>query len=150
MKGGDILRYALIAVAAYLLYKYAQEQGWLGGVTALPPGQPQPQPQLPPAQPQPPAQPPPAQPPAEPPVAVTTKDRVLQMARASGNIGTLTFDQWNWFYAQVTSRPGPPIEDAFPGVARDTQMTVDQWWAGISQIGFSGLARWPIMSAWAN
>ena len=149
MKGQDILKYALIAVAAYLLYKYAVEQGWLGApeLPGLPPT-PGGQPQLQPPAVQPPAQPP-TQPPAQPPAA-TTKDRVGQAARAAGYAGTLTFDQWNYFYGQVAARPGPAIEDAFPGVPRETQMTLDQWWAGVSGAGFSGLARWPLMSAWAN
>lgn len=148
MKGEEILKYFLIAAAAYLLYRWAQEQGWFGQAT-LPPGTrpPGPQPQLPPPQQQP-GQP--AQPPAQPPAALSTKERIAQAARTAGYAGTLTFDQWNYFYAQVAGRPGPAIEDAFPGIARETQMTVDQWWTGISGAGFSGLARWPMMSAWAN
>lgn len=145
MKGADVLKYVLIAAAAYMLYKWAQEQGWFGQ-PQLPGQPPGPQPQLPPGQP---AQPP-AQPPVQPPAALTTKDRVAQAARTAGYAGTLTFDQWNYLYAEVTGRPGPAIEDAFAGVPRETQMTVDQWWAGVSAAGFSGLARWPMMSAWAN
>lgn len=142
MKGQDFLKYALIAVAAYLLYKYALEQGWLGA-PVLPPPIPGGQPQLPP-----PAVQPPAQPPSQPPA--TTRNLVLAAATAAGNTGLQTFDVWNYYYAQVRGIPGPAIEDALPGTLRDYKMTVDQWWAGVSSVGVSGLSRWPLMSAWAN
>ena len=48
----------------------------------------------------------------------------------------LTFDQWNYYYADIRGVPGPRIEDIFPGTDRAYLMTAEEWKA---KTGLSGL-----------
>lgn len=75
-----------------------------------------------------------------PPVAQTTLQMMQAFAAAHG-FSTLSFDQWNWVYDQVRGVAGLPIETVFPGQARERLMTIDEWWAGSSAAGLSGVRR---------
>jgi len=75
-----------------------------------------------------------------PPVAQTTLQMMQAYAAAHG-FTTLSFDQWNWVYSQVRGVAGLPIETVFPGQTRDRLMTLDEWWAGSSAAGLSGVRR---------
>lgn len=75
-----------------------------------------------------------------PPVAQTTLQMMQAFAAAHG-FSTLSFDQWNWVYDQVRGVPALPIETVFPGQARERLMTIDEWWAGSSAAGLSGVRR---------
>ena len=75
----------------------------------------------------------------------TTKSLVWERARAEASkTGKLGFDAWNFYYHQTpqgAAHPAPAIETVFPGIDRATPMTIDEWWAGVSQHGLSGIRR---------
>jgi len=90
-------------------------------------------------------------PPAEQPTGRTggerqpprgTTDVLARMARAAG-VDRLTFDQWNYYYQQVTGQPGPAPE--LVGVTRTDPMplmTLAQWAALVGAVRtLSGIVR---------
>ncbi len=55
----------------------------------------------------------------------------------NGEGDMLTFDAWNYYYAQVRGVPGPPMEDVTPaGTNRDFLYSVDEYIALMSNKGF--------------
>ena len=73
--------------------------------------------------------------------AATTAQLIQQYATNAKLPGRMDFDHWNWVYAQVRGAGGPAIEDVFPGQARELLMTFDEYWAGITRRGLSGVRR---------
>ena len=142
MKNEDIMKYVLGAGAVYLLYLWAEEQGWLEGIL--------PQPQL-----QPPVEPPseevPAPPPAAPPPPPTEEDLRMVASQSFGGAswdGKANADQWNEFYSQLSGVR--QTTDLFPPEDRGYRMTVGEYWQQRRQAGLGALARLPVTSAWTN
>jgi hypothetical protein len=154
MKGEDILKYVLIAVAAYLVYKWAQEQGYLGGGVAqpaLPPGtQPAIEPPVVTTQPAL-AKPAPTTPPKPP--SVDELVNVVKAAMGPSWDGKMTVDQWNYFFAQVSGEAQGwytqemRTRDAGKTFPLQDYLAMRQW--ALSG-GVRGLASWPVVNAWAN
>ncbi len=119
----DAAKIALLLIGGALILFRDQLRFWWTGKTT---------------EPEPPAPTPASAEPAGPDIKA-----LVAAAAARANRPTLqTFDEWNWFYSQVRGVPGPAIEDVFPGRDRGYRMAIDEWWAGVSQHGLSGLA-WP-------
>lgn len=119
------LKILLIAVGLYLVWRYLSARG--AGAEAAPG-------QLPPPSP-------------------TCELVAAAAAQAGYPAGTLlNTDEWNYFYTQVRGAAAPAPEDVWPGRERNYRMTLDEWWAGVSQHGLSGLAtvrpRDPAAEAW--
>ena len=146
MNTKDIIKYAALAVAAYLFYKYLKDSGVFGAaavtqpVAAAPPG----------------AQPTAVSPPTQQPGEITTpiahqevkaaptlsvKQRVWNRAIVAGYgpVPQLTYDEWNYFYQQETGSYAKAFEEALPGVARTLKMPIDAFWQQAVG-GLSGLA----------
>jgi hypothetical protein len=100
------------------------------------------------------AQPTAAQPeqPAAPAPSTATKDLIRTASTKAGYAadGRLNYDQWNYFYRQVRGVDGPDPETVFPGQDRTFLLTLDEYWAGASQHGLSGIRPWrdPAFEAW--
>lgn len=50
-----------------------------------------------------------------------------------------TVDIWNYYYNQVRGVAGPAPEELFPGVDRNKNYSLNEWWTAMSKAGFSGL-----------
>jgi len=149
-----IIKWALIAAAAYVVYRYVLKDGLLDkllGTEVAPTPQPitpGPQPIAPAqpvtAQPTQPAQP--AQPPAQPTIAQTPEERTIAAA-ANGNGAALlavrtarvvfNSDQWNYYRA--AGGGDVPNVDLFPSGNRDYQMTIDEYLQARAAHGLTGL-----------
>ncbi len=155
----SLLKFALIGGGAYLLYESGILSSLTGGAIASPSSTTQP---APPATPAPasstssPSTVPPqstASPAPAPPAAVPTWQRVLDAA--GGGNPAQTFDQWNYFFQQVTGTPGPdpvPFVGAAGSDSRNQNLQVAQWWNFIQQWkpglqGISGFRRAPYFAA---
>lgn len=53
---------------------------------------------------------------------------VLRYARNKTNASVLTFDQWNYYWTELTSQGGVAPESVGFNYPRDTLLTVDEWW----------------------
>lgn len=96
-----------------------------------------------------PPQPAPASPQVPPAPAVVPMPRQLEAAANVAQGSGMTFDQWNHYAAQIQGRPGPPIEEVFPGRDRAVWMSADQYWSGRQAAGLAGLRGLPSVSrAW--
>lgn len=134
MNKDNMMKWVLIAAAAALVFFYLKKQGTFDSLF----GSSQP------------AEKPPVKPPvvnpqlpagninvAPPATAADTSIRGRLLA-ASGNAQTMTADQWNWYYGQVTGTP--QTTDLFPADDRNFQMTVDGYLSARKSAGLSGLA----------
>lgn len=68
---------------------------------------------------------------------------------AAGKPATLSFDQWNYYYAQVAGKPGPAPEEV--GITRIDpmpQITVDQWYQALQDAGLAGVTLGGYIPAW--
>lgn len=76
---------------------------------------------------------------------VTNTDFYSQLRRYVANNpsfltdGKASFDQWNWA-AQQVGFTFPGIEEIFPGMDRSFQLTRDEYWTGINNMGLAGLS----------
>jgi len=90
--------------------------------------------------------------PAAAPPPSPTKDLVEAAAMQAGfpKGSLLNCDQWNYFYQQVRGIPGPDPLDVWPNRERSYQMTIEEWWTGVSAKGLSGVRTWrdPAFDAW--
>jgi hypothetical protein len=78
-------------------------------------------------------------------VASTTMTMVASAAQKAGYNPTaqsLTADEWNYFLQQVRGIPGPDPSIAWPAQDRNFKMTINEWWAGVSANGVSGLGNY--------
>lgn len=67
------------------------------------------------------------------------RDMLLAAVSANHEAPPLSFDQWNWYYANVRGIPGPSWEDATGGTGdRSYRYTVDEYLAIMGAKGFSG------------
>lgn len=144
-----LIKYGLIAIAAYIAYKKFLVPFLAdSGLTTLPAPAPA---QLPPAggTTQPPVVTPPPPPPTQPapPTGDALRIAMLQAAGVSATDRPTGYDGWNWYYHKVTGVQGPAYEDVYPwdqgGGSRGTIMTVNDYLgarglAGIGD-GFAGL-----------
>jgi hypothetical protein len=48
-------------------------------------------------------------------------------------------DVWNYYYNKVRGVAGPAPEELFPGVDRNKNYTLNEWWTAMSGAGFSGM-----------
>lgn len=71
-----------------------------------------------------------------PPGTLDTRGLVAQRA---GNPNSMTFDQWNYFYAIVRGVPGPDPATYLSGDQRARQLTINEWWAYMQSAGMNGL-----------
>lgn len=84
--------------------------------------------------------------------AATTKDLIVRAAQSGAPAGwdhLYTWDQWNYFYAQVRGVPGPDLSNAWPGRDRGYRMAIDEYWAAMTAQGLSGLGSYAI-GRWKN
>ncbi len=170
MKGQDLIKYAAMAVAAYVLYQWLKNNGYLGPATqqALPPAQgggvPATYPHqpvgaqyptgggTPPAQQQPPTQqegPTGGNTPPPPANGGDIKSQTAAAAQQKGAPSKMNFWDWNFYLPQGVTRPDPFAtnpdlwEGGVPVDVPDVQsrlLTVDQWWV-IAQSGMSGVPQ---------
>lgn len=72
----------------------------------------------------------------------------IQAGYPSGSL--LNCDQWNYFYSGVRGIAGPDPLVVWPERDRSYQMTIEEWWTGVSQHGLSGVRPWrdPAFEAW--
>jgi len=117
----DAVKFALLAVAAYLI---ARNFGIVPDLFA--------QPQATPAAEEPPPPPPPA--PSASAVLVLMKAAAIE----AGYSDSLGWDQWNWFYNAITGKEAPapeavgiPRVDPMPNIAAET------WYEAIAAGGFA-------------
>lgn len=83
----------------------------------------------------------------------TTKTLVAAKAAQAGyGPGSLlNWDQWNYFFTQARGVPGPSYPaDFYNGRDSQYKMTIDEWWAGYSSLGLSGLGNYAIAPGFAN
>lgn len=152
----NLIKFGLIGAGAYMLWqKFAASEAPAGTGPAVAPGQPAyPPPTLLPV----PAVHPQALPgyvPTPEPGTVaaaqasTTRDLVLAAARRAMPASwdsLLSAHQWNFFYQSSRGIPGPDPDVVWPG--RDHanyRMSVDEWWAGVSANGLSGLSNYAML-----
>lgn len=133
----DLLKLALLAAGGYYLFYQLTERSAAAstpapnaGGDAAPvlnntPTPPAPPPSSPEA---------PANPPAAPP-ALTLEQKIRAASRKVNASDTMTYDQWNYYFQQVTGTYGPAIEDVFPGLIRSAQMTYAEFAHGLSKFG---------------
>lgn len=69
------------------------------------------------------------------------RDKILAMAIASGRQdGTLTVDEWNWYFNKVTGKVLPAPEDwGFTGDTRLTRIWLDNYLAIANREGLAGI-----------
>jgi hypothetical protein len=149
MKQGDILKYALIAVAIYLGYKYLSQSGLFSGFGE--------QPALPPAQPV--AETKQIAAPASQKASVTTQSLLafVKPTRPPDWDGKATISEWNWYVSKMTNTIQQT--DLSFGESVPDPVTVDDYLArrvkaGISgvdsnRLDFSGLAALLPSSNWS-
>lgn len=157
MNKQDLIKYAALAVGAYLIYKYVFADGGLFGSTpgqlpagngtqppAPPPGPSgQPADTMPPATTAPPYQPP-------PPPSTSTMERIpdetlhrqklasnFDYAKAHGAGLKLSADQWNYYRQQI----GGAIRDAGELADRGQLMTAPQYIGWLTGTTLSGLSH---------
>jgi hypothetical protein len=53
--------------------------------------------------------------------------------------GLYATDTWNYYYLKVRGLAGPAPEDMFVGVDRSKKYTLNEWWNGMTRMGFSGM-----------
>jgi len=155
MDKNQLIKWALIAAAAYLIYRYVLKDGLFGGGTT--PTIPTPLPGTQPV----------TQPPAIPPGGTTVTTPVapairvndaLLIAAALGTPGfvadartagvKLNSDQWNYYRAQGGGTV--PNVDIFPEGDRAALMTIDQYLEARHSHGLSGLAGLNGPSGWGT
>lgn len=121
-----------IAVGGYFLYNWFQDQEIFGGVANNEPsgGKPTGEMQLVTK--------------APPTPAPSLKQRLLAEAHAGGYTDPvlLNMHEWCFYYAQVAGKPCPDPTLLLPGIAQDLRLPVDQFVAGATQYGLSGLRGW--------
>lgn len=74
--------------------------------------------------------------------AVAIKDLVYQLAaNANPDNRPLMLNTWEWnfYYQQLRGVAAPGPEVLFPGQPGERRMTVEEWWAGASAHGLSGI-----------
>ena len=145
----DLLKLALLAGGGYwLFYQLTERQAASGSPAA--PATPEPAgpngatPAPPPSNPTPPSYTPPVQTPTPTAPAAPTLTLEQRIRAASGKrnaADTLTYDQWNYYFQQLTGGYGPAIEDAFPGLERSAQMTYAQFANALSNFGLGRLRQ---------
>jgi len=156
MKTQDIIKYALFAIAAYLIWKQIQKGGLFNLLpgTGTPAPSPTPQPSAP--TPAPGASAPPPAVVTPPPIGERPIDKLRDqlVTMAGGDVkkpdGTkLGFDGWN-YYLQKTAYVSKAlaIEDIYgPNADRNFQLTASEFLYGYEQVGhpviaLSGLGGW--------
>jgi hypothetical protein len=123
----DLIKYALIALGAYLVYQYIQSKGGFAAVlgTATGTGTPAPAPvntssaAIPLN---------PNAGPASAPPGASFKARI---AAATGGVTQLTMDQWCFYFAKIVGHACPDPTPLFPGVDRAQTMDIDTFWTGV-------------------
>jgi hypothetical protein len=169
MKTNDIIKYVLMAAAAWFLYRWLEDNGYLGGAAAIPGGggsqqQLPPQNTQQPGQTQPPQnqqqQPPSNQGPGSnvPPggggvSSGSLKDQLWNAAKneANPNAGLLHFWQWNHYLPSNVARPDPFAMTGWaqtplgrqPVSIEDvetTPLSIDQYWALVQPILAPGMS----------
>ena len=53
--------------------------------------------------------------------------------------GMTSVDTWNYYYKAVRGVDGPGPEDLFPGVDRNKNYSLNEWWTAMNKAGFSGM-----------
>lgn len=147
----EYIKYGLIALGAYLVWRYIEDHGGLSNVlggtttaTAAPPPTIQTQ-QLTPEQ-------------IKAftdkqiaeanktlgtaPGSTSTAQTTLQkVAAAAGGANVqLNVDQWCWYYAHVAGIPCPDPNTFYHG-DRSTPIDINTWWAAMTAAGMSGLSN---------
>jgi len=120
-----VLKFGLIAAGAYLL---ARQFGVMDGAAETPPAE------APPEEAPPEEAPPEEAPPQEAPPQAPT---LLDLLKAASGINGRNFDEWNYYYKELTDRPGPAPEDV--GITRTDPMplmTAEEWAAKVTAGGF--------------
>ncbi len=143
----DLVKYALIAVAAYLVYEYIQKNGGLQAMFGTP--------ALPGAAPPAPAPTTTTTQSAAPPSGVATANLKSKVAAAAGfGVTQLTMDQWCYYLSQISGYSCPDPTSLFPGMDRSHTMDIDTFWAGIGPwLKTSGLGMFAPAyqaAAWLN
>lgn len=125
MNQKDLVKYALIALGAYLVYEYIQSNGGFAAVlgTATGTGTPAPAPVVSAAAPL-----SPNAGPASAPPATSFKARI---AAATGGVTQLNMDQWCYYFAQIVGHGCPDPTTLFPGVDRAQNMDIDTFWTAV-------------------
>ncbi len=137
MKTSDIIKWVAIAGAVYLVFRYLQTQGMLGGVpkeaAALPPG----------------AE---AQPEKPKDFAAVTRDALYKYAQSRMPAtwdGRLTVSEWNWMVSNLT---GVEQQRDLPGGSEP--IYAEEYLTLRKTAGISGLERafgaYQMPNAWAN
>ena len=142
MDSSSLIKLGALGVGAYLLWQHFSKQQASGSQAAQPD-----QTMRPAVLPSLPATPVPAPVPATPaptPPPAPTNDLKTLMLRKSGP-GLYNADQWNYFYHEVRGIDGPDPLLVWPGRDRAYRMTWDEWWAGVSGFGLSGLGALPLI-----
>lgn len=137
----DLIKYGLIAVGAYLVWRYIQDNGGLdhilgfGTPGAVGPGTHAPAGTTPTT-----TQPAgggSTTPTTNPPVP-TLKDRVRAAAAAEGSM--LNLDQWCWYFGNTAGKPCPDPDVAWPAVDRSQQIDINTFWNLVQSSGLGGFA----------
>jgi hypothetical protein len=138
MEQKDLIKYGLIALGAYLIYKYIEDNGGLSAVlsgTPLAPALPAAIPGTLGVNPPPPviagatthpSTTTPIPPPVVTPAVAATSQQVLAAATAAGEPNSLNFDQWNFYYSQVTGNASPVDPGAIPASVYSGAGAVDR------------------------
>ena len=154
MNQKDIIKYAALAAAAYFLYKYLRDNGYLAELEQLlgggdrrllpPPGE-APGPAATTAPP--PASGPPA---VVAPTAASIRELVKSHGEAvmrgmdghlAGSVVVGTCDEWNVFWKDATGREGP--DPGLIGCQSGVKVPFEIWWNGMSAAGLlAGLGIW--------
>jgi hypothetical protein len=146
MKTEDIIKYALIAGAVFLVYRYLSQSGLFTGFT---------EPALPPAQPA--VEVKQIEAPASQKASVTTQSLLafVKPTRPPDWDGKATISEWNWYVSKMTGTIQQT--DLSFGESVPDPVTVDDYLArrvkagisGVNRLDFSGLAALLPSSNWS-
>ncbi len=77
----------------------------------------------------------------EPAVTAPVKELVGAEAVRRGFPTLMNGDQWNWVYQQIRGQEAPDPTVVWPSRDRGFRMTIDEWYAGMSAAGLSGVSN---------
>jgi hypothetical protein len=177
-KKEDLIKWALIAAGAYLVYKWMTDSGFLGGgdqaqLPAPAPGagtgtQTQQQTTTTPPAPTPPAPTPPAPPPGNLETQYSDADMALMTAAyypagaaQYGGDTRLNAHQWNWYRARMAEKLGVELDPAIHSPSVDSyanpnlEYTASEYHAILASMGIGGLGmawgqNFGYQRGWAN
>lgn len=135
MAVNDLIKYGALAVGGFFLYNWLVDNKYIGAMNL--PGVPN-------------------SPQGADPTNATSKTNanatlaLVAAAAAADKTDPSSYqstDLWNYYYQGVRGVPGPPPEDLFPGIDRNTKHSISEWWTAMSAKGFSGMGN---IAHWVN